>query len=664
MAQPADTSQLQPQELLKHNVAAWIVLGIVLLLTFVVWQLFNAHLEERINDRLIHRAESSREALLLRLQAYEQMLQGGRALYAANKAVTRKEWADYVIALDLDHSLPGIQGTGITLMVPAEQRDAHENGIRNEGYPNYQIHPPGTRDPYSSIVYLEPLSERNQRAFGYDMYADPVRREAMEHARDTGQPGLSGRVVLVQETADDIQPGFLMYLPIYRGPATDPLTRRASLIGFVFSPFRAHDMMRGLFGDAPRDVEIELFDRAPRPENLLFSSLDSSHSPRYTTQMEIQFGGRTWLARFSSSPRFERDAQSAEAPLILIAGVATDFMLFALMYGSARHRRHISLAAARLEQSRDEFRTLVENVPGVVFRTAATPPWTVIHVSRGVQDMFGKPPEYFINEGHAIGDLAHPDDRSRLHDVAQAAISRNTPYEVEFRIVNKSVGLRWVFARGQTHFDHRGRPKWVDGVIVDITERRAAEAAIRSLAFMDSLTQLPNRRFLMDRLRQGMANSDRNQRFGALLFIDLDHFKLVNDTLGHDAGDALLVEVASRLRNNVREGDTVARLGGDEFIVMLEDLGGSDDEAGNKAEHIATKVLNALNLPHQIGEHAVTTTPSIGIATFRGQDPDADELLRRADRAMYSAKAGGRNRVCRLDATHQSSHEPGAPPAA
>ncbi len=649
MVQPPDTSPLHPQGLLDRNAAAWIALGLVLLLTLAAWRFFDVQFEERVRDRFLHRAESTKQALVLRLQAYEQALQGASALFAANDMVSRTDWGSYVGGLQLDRDLPGIQGTGFALMVRPEQRHAHEASVRAEGFPSYRIHPEGARDIYSSIVYMEPFGGRNLRAFGYDMYSDPVRREAMERARDTGKLALSGRVILVQEVDSGIQPGFLMYLPIYRGPAADALTRRASLIGFVFSPFRAHDMISGLFAEVPRDVEIELFDHTPELENLLFSTLTGTHTPHFVTALNIEFGGRTWVARFSSNPYFESDAQSVEAPLILITGIAVGLMLFAVIYGNAHHRRHINIAAARLARSRDDFRMLVESMPGVVFRTKAGPPWTVIHVSRGTQDIFDKSPDYFIKEGHTVGEFVHPDDRDRVHDIVQAAIANRTPYEVEFRVRNRLRGIRWVIARGQPNIDRSGRAKWVDGLIFDITERRAAEAAIRNLAFIDALTQLPNRRFLMDRLRQGMANSDRKQLFGALLFIDLDHFKEVNDSLGHDAGDALLVEVATRLKNSVREGDTVVRLGGDEFVVMLEDLGTSESEAQTKTVHIADKVLVALNRPYAIGDHAVTTTPSIGYTTFCGHDVSADELLRRADRAMYTAKAGGRNQVCGLD---------------
>jgi diguanylate cyclase (GGDEF)-like protein len=211
--------------------------------------------------------------------------------------------------------------------------------------------------------------------------------------------------------------------------------------------------------------------------------------------------------------------------------------------------------------------------------------------------------------------------------------------------------VRWVSERGRVATDPDDAALRLDGVIIDITERKTAEEAIRNLAFVDTLTQLPNRRFLLDRLRQGLANARRHGRHGALLFIDIDHFKRVNDTYGHEAGDQLLCEIAARLRQTVREGDTVARLGGDEFVVMLEDLGDIATEAGDRATLIAGNILSALNEPYVFGEIRHHSTPSIGIACFDGSELRAEDLLRRADEAMYRAKAGGRNRLETLGAS-------------
>lgn len=189
----------------------------------------------------------------------------------------------------------------------------------------------------------------------------------------------------------------------------------------------------------------------------------------------------------------------------------------------------------------------------------------------------------------------------------------------------------------------------------DITASRAAADEIKHLAFYDPLTGLPNRRLLMDRLKQALAFSARNDRQGALLFIDLDNFKTLNDTLGHEIGDLLLQKVATRLTACVREGDTVARLGGDEFVVMLEDLNEQAQNAAAQTETIGEKILAALNQPCQLATHEYHNTASIGATLFNGHQKSTDELMKQADIAMYQSKKAGRNTLRFFDPKMQDN---------
>ena len=212
-------------------------------------------------------------------------------------------------------------------------------------------------------------------------------------------------------------------------------------------------------------------------------------------------------------------------------------------------------------------------------------------------------------------------------------------------------------------------PEWLtisavrdgDGVVThyvsaltDMSAHKAAQEEIRHLAFYDALTGLPNRRLLHDRLRVAIASSGRTERQGALLFIDLDNFKTLNDTLGHDMGDRLLQQVGLRLSSCVREGDTVARLGGDEFVVMLENLGERPEEAAGQSRIVGEKILSVLNRPYQLPGHDYHNTPSVGITLFGGQQVGIDELMKRADLAMYEAKASGRNALRFFDPRMQA----------
>ncbi len=189
----------------------------------------------------------------------------------------------------------------------------------------------------------------------------------------------------------------------------------------------------------------------------------------------------------------------------------------------------------------------------------------------------------------------------------------------------------------------------------DISRNSEAEAEIHRLAFYDPLTQLPNRRLLIDRLQQAITASTRNGREGALLFIDLDNFKTLNDTLGHDKGDLLLQQVAQRLTASVRDGDTVARQGGDEFVVMLEGLDADPEEAAPQAKAVGEKILGALNEVYLLGDHRHHSTPSIGITLFGKNQDTIEDLLKRADFAMYQSKSAGRNTLRFFDPEMQAA---------
>lgn len=203
--------------------------------------------------------------------------------------------------------------------------------------------------------------------------------------------------------------------------------------------------------------------------------------------------------------------------------------------------------------------------------------------------------------------------------------------------------------------DNSGNVTNYVATITDITMSKAASEEIESLAFYDPLTKLPNRRLLLDRLQQALASSTRSGQMGALLFLDLDHFKTLNDTLGHDVGDLLLRQVAERLQSCVREGDTVARLGGDEFVVLLEDLSKHIVEAATQTELVGEKILDVLKQLYQLGSHEHYSTTSIGATLFNDHDMDVDGLLRQADIAMYQAKSEGRNALRFYDAKMQEA---------
>jgi diguanylate cyclase (GGDEF)-like protein/PAS domain S-box-containing protein len=236
--------------------------------------------------------------------------------------------------------------------------------------------------------------------------------------------------------------------------------------------------------------------------------------------------------------------------------------------------------------------------------------------------------------------LIHPDDLPRAHTAMDDYLQGKTPsYSCEYRLRRKDGGWKWIHSRGVlVEKSPAGEPLRVAGMISDITERKESEERIWSLANFDTLTGLPNRRLFRDRLNQEVMNAHRRQSAIALLFIDLDGFKQVNDLFGHDAGDMLLLQAAQRIRQCVRDTDTVARLGGDEFTIIMSGLHHIDH-----VELVAQKVLDTLNLPFSIGGESAFVSGSIGIALYPDDADTPEELIRKADQAMYAAKSAGKN---------------------
>lgn len=251
--------------------------------------------------------------------------------------------------------------------------------------------------------------------------------------------------------------------------------------------------------------------------------------------------------------------------------------------------------------------------------------------------------------------LVYEGDRERMQAQLEKCLDGGGPYRSEHRMLRQDGSMIWVRDRADVfERDAQGQPLRVIGSITDITERKKMEEQVHQLAFYDALTRLPNRRLFHDRLSLAMAAGQRTGCHGALMLLDLDNFKPLNDVHGHAAGDLLLLEVAQRLRACVRESDTVARLGGDEFVVILSELKASTDESLGVVTGVAEKIRSRLAEPYRLrvddDASAASTiehycSASIGATLFLGQQASEDELLKRADAAMYQAKEAGRNRI-------------------
>ena len=718
-----------------------------------------------------------------RMAAYEKTLLGVRGMFAITGTVGRDAFHDYVASLGLDANFSGVQALGVCEWMPAARKQTHVAAVRRLGMADYAVHPDGERDYLAPIVLREPGTGVNRRALGFDVWSDPLRRGALERARDSGLAAISGKVRLVVDQGQTAQPGFVMYLPLYaRGQPQDTLVqRRAHLVGWVYAAFRMKELMATLYGEPMPGIALSIYDGIEVAEAAhLYSSAGPgrrSRRPLMEANEYLVVAGHTWMLSMSSTDDYQtRFGRNAELP-IAATGIALSVLLALLAWmmatGRSRAERMAASMTAELRGSEEKFRAIADCTVNweVWWGLDGKPRW----INPSVEEYTG----YTVDECMAmpdfIGTLAYPEDMARIAPEFAKGLQGSRGDELEFRSVRKDGSIFWlsvswvpihdakgVFTGFRTSgrditerkqaetelriaaaaFDSRegmmitdansvilrvnwaftestgytaqevvgrtpqllqserhepafyralwqalqssggwqgeiwGRrkngevyPKWLtisavkgaDGQVMnyisthhDITERKKAEKKIEELAFFDALTKLPNRTLLLDRLKQAMSAGNRTHSYGAVLFIDLDHFKTLNDTLGHDQGDLLLRQVAQRLSACLREGDTVARLGGDEFVVVLECLSRDPREAATQTETLGEKILGALNQPYQLGALEHRSTASIGATLFLGQETTIDDLLKQADLAMYKSKEMGRNGLRFFDPAMQT----------
>lgn len=634
----------------KLLVQGWVCLVFVfgMLTTFGLWYSAERSFQLDTQAYFDFRVRQMLESIDKRLETYQQILQGMHGLFAASDKVERAEFREYIAALHLEQRYPGIQGVGFSLIVPKDIKDSHTHEIRQQGFPDYQIYPSGERDVYSSIIYLEPFSGRNLRAFGYDMFSEPVRRQAMCYARDNDSIGMSGKVTLVQETDDDIQAGFLLYLPVYRNglPHENEQQRRASIVGWVYAPFRIKDFMAGVGGERAEDLHLSIYDGdQPTEANLMYSNQAEPPSEQAlgTTRL-LSIGGHVWTLVIHSDPSLKNRLDHNLSQIILISGVALTLLLALLIRQFVVRGQALALAAAanqELQESETRFRLMADSAPVLIWVVDANQ-WA-IWFNKHWLDFTGRTLLEEIGQGWL--ESVYPTHLELVVKLLNWHFQLRKPFSVEYRLRRHDGEYRWIIDTGVPRFDENGEFMGFIGSCIDITEHKEMEEELWELATTDGLTGFLNRRHFLVRLQEEFDRMQRNKELQcSVLMLDLDHFKRINDGYGHAAGDAVLKHFADIIRSQQRKIDVVGRLGGEEFAIILPDTEVS--EACVFAERLRKAVADsALQQPSAV----IDITVSIGIALLSASCRSPDSVLRDADRALYAAKDGGRNRVVFLE---------------
>ncbi|RRV26915.1 hybrid sensor histidine kinase/response regulator [Stutzerimonas nitrititolerans] len=477
-----------PQLFNWRNGIAWLVLAFTLLGQLLILQQLRANSDRAAEQQFELLVGKVTNAIEQRLIDHEQILFGAAGLFAASGEVSRAQWRAYVERQQLADRYPGIQGVGFSKVVRASERDAHEQSIRAEGFTDYRIQPEGERPVYMPIVYLEPFNDRNRAAFGYDMYAEPVRHQAMRQAASTGKSRISGKVVLRQETHGKVQAGVLIYVPLYHPamPLETVEQRMDALLGFAYSPYRMDDLMEGILGAADLNLSLRIYSGpTQQAEQLLFAS--NEHAPgdaAHSQDVQLSIYGGTWTLHMESLPAFE-SGFSANEGLVAILGAGISLLLFFLISSLAfRQRRAEILAGQMTERIRENKRALQlsEERLSLALKGSNDGLWDLNLAA----DTFYASPRTWHILGYQPGELqlstrlweqvlvAEDLPRTRAQ-LAQTMLSRLDQFTSELRFRHKDGHTVPVLVRGYIQRDAQGQPLRISGTSMDLTEHKRIE---------------------------------------------------------------------------------------------------------------------------------------------------------------------------------------------
>jgi len=465
-----------------------IILFCSLLIASVLAVFTRADVEESARQKFNFASNEIRVKINDRLNAHAQILYSGAAFFAASDHVSRKDWQVFTERMQFENHLPGIQGFGFSLLIPREQLASHIGEIRAEGFPDYSVRPGGQREVYSSIVYLEPFTGRNLRAFGYDMYSEPVRRDAMARARDENSAALSGKVVLVQETNQDVQAGTLMYVPVYKAglPHTTVEQRRAALVGWVYSPYRMDDLMSGVLGEwnsqQGNNIQLEIFDGdLISPETILYNSrlpgaLLGDVQVGFRKMIPVDFAGKRWTLRFTQIGNLATTLDYSRVWVISVSGALISFLLsgfaLSLLTARANAREMAARLTVDLRNSEEKFRAIVNSAGDIVFTMDQEQRYT---------GYYGRAYDKSLTPEDFLGRTAA--------EIFDQQIGKAHAQAVEKALVGETTGFEWILDSGeQKKYLHtvisplRAENNQVSGVVGesrDITAIKQAEMAAR-----------------------------------------------------------------------------------------------------------------------------------------------------------------------------------------
>ena len=590
---------------------------------------------EHVADRVQKRLDVQLDALL----AIERLM-------AVSEDVSREAFREFVGPWM--QAYPGTQSLNWSPLVRHADRRTFEAKVSAQGLDGFKIldrdptgrtYPAAEHAEYLPLTYVEPLAS-NRNALGLNPLSLPIAAEALARTRETGLPAATSAIRLVQESGS--QQGVMIYRAVSR-PGSNGIE------GVISAALRMDDVVAAAVGDTVTSgIELCLADLDASGDSSRLSGAPGCQAPAWmdsaiTHRTQMHFAGRTWELRSRATPVYVESLRSWAAWATIAAGLLATGMLGALLLITTGSRQRITALVeqrtAELEATSARLHEKQEALADAQ-RIARMGSWETVAGRSGLQTTSALHQlldceEAELNSIDSLVLVVAPESRQALKNAIESL--SHVPGRMSLDCKVSSLPPRVLQFRIESEW-RDGRLARIRGTAQDVTSAREAEAQIQYLAHYDTLTGLPNRSAWQERARSALHSAQRHGDALAVLFLDLDNFKTVNDSLGHPTGDRLLAAVARRLAGCIRGEDLLARLGGDEFVALLPRLTHAEDAAV-----VARKMIRALSEPVHIDDHDLHVSVSIGIALFPTDGPEADTLLKHADTAMYSAKEAGRN---------------------
>ena len=468
-------------------------LVVALSITLLMWRAYDNSLKARLETVYQDKTARISDSIIDRMRDHEQVLRGAVGLFSVKEDVSRADWLHYVAVLQLDKNHPGILGVGFSKWLTPAEKDANVRQIRAEGFSDYSIRPEGKRPVYTSIIYLEPFNWRNQRAFGYDMYSEPLRRAAMDKARDENIATIAAKIILVQETDTDKQSGMLMYMPVYRqGMLLDSVERRRSaFIGFVYSPIRMNDFVGGTLKKLPRDIAFDISIIGNQtPDGLMFNSIQAQkltlpekYQAAITSSTTVQAYGSAWQFSFKTLPDFNKEINRGKLYMILAAGILISTLFSCLIFLILKTRNQaIKLANEMISNLNNRLSLAADSAQIGVWDWLV--PENQLIWDKWMYVLYGVREEDFSSSYQAWQNGLHPDDKARGDEEISLALRGEREFNSEFRVVWPSGEVRHIKANALVLRDAVGIPFRMIGVNYDITERKRSEELVHEQAVL------------------------------------------------------------------------------------------------------------------------------------------------------------------------------------